>query len=102
MGSLWKFTKKILLLSHGQASGERGSSINKEISVENMTAQTLISQGVGKDHLMSARGVNKDHQLSVGGVSKDYLLSVGGFSKDCHLSVGWVSKAPSTECWRGQ
>ena len=37
---LWELTKKLLLLSHGQASVERGFSINKEISVENMTAQT--------------------------------------------------------------
>lgn len=41
---LWELTKKLLLLSHGQASVERGFSINKEISVENMTEQTLISQ----------------------------------------------------------
>ena len=41
---LWELTKNLLLLSHGQASVERGFSINKEISVENMTLQTLISQ----------------------------------------------------------
>ena len=43
---LWELTKNLLLLSHGQASVERGFSINKEISVENMTVQTLISQRV--------------------------------------------------------
>ena len=56
---LWELTKKLLLLSHGQASVERGFSINKEISVENMTAQTLISQRVIKDHLLNVGGVTK-------------------------------------------
>ena len=48
-----------LLLSHGQASVERGYSIDKEISVENMTAQTLISQRVIKNHLLNVGGVTK-------------------------------------------
>ena len=56
---LWELTKNLLLLSHGQASVERGFSINKEISVENMTAQTLISQRVIKDHLLNVGGVIK-------------------------------------------
>lgn len=56
---LWELTKNLLLLSHGQASVERGFSINKEISVENMTVQTLISQRVIKDHLLNVRGVTK-------------------------------------------
>ena len=56
---LWELTKRLLLLSHGQASVERGFSINKEISVENMTAQTLISQRVIKDHLLNVGGVTK-------------------------------------------
>ena len=56
---LWELTKKLLLLSHGQASVERGFSINKEISVENMTVQTLISQRVIKDHLLNVGGVTK-------------------------------------------
>ena len=56
---LWELTKKLLLLSHGQASVERGFSINKEISVENVTAQTLISQRVIKHHLLNVGGVTK-------------------------------------------
>ena len=56
---LWELTKKLLLLSHGQASVEQGFSINKEISVENMTAQMLISQRVIKDHLLNVGGVTK-------------------------------------------
>lgn len=56
---LWELTKNLLLLSYGQASVERGFSINKEISVENMTVQTLISQRVIKDHLLNVGGVTK-------------------------------------------
>lgn len=56
---LWEFNKKLLLLSHGQASVEQGFSVNKEISVENMAAQTLISQRVIKDHLLNVGGVAK-------------------------------------------
>lgn len=56
---LWELTKNLLLLSHGQASVERGFSINKEISVENMTLQTLISQRVIKNHLLNVGGVTK-------------------------------------------
>ena len=41
---LWNLSKKLLLLSHGQASVERGFSINKEVSVQNMSAQTLVAQ----------------------------------------------------------
>ena len=52
-------TRKLLLLSHGQASVERGFSISKEISVENMAEQTLITQRVIKDHLNNVGGVTK-------------------------------------------
>ena len=41
---LWDLTRKLLLLSHGQASVERGFSVNKEISVENMTQLTFTAQ----------------------------------------------------------
>ena len=57
--NLWDLTKKLLFLSHGQASVERGFSINKEISVENMAEQTLIAQRVIKDHLINVGGVSK-------------------------------------------
>jgi len=56
---LWDLTKKLLLLSHGQASVEHGFSINKEISVENMAEQTLIAQRVIKDHLINVGGATK-------------------------------------------
>ena len=45
--------KIILTLSHGQASVERGFSINKSLLVENLTETSLISQKIVLDHLRS-------------------------------------------------
>ena len=59
MADLWDLDRKLLLLLHGQASVERGLSINKKISVENMTEQSLIAQRVIKDHLINVGGVTK-------------------------------------------
>ena len=36
----------LLLLSHGQASVERGFSVNKEVMVQNLAEQSLISQRI--------------------------------------------------------
>ena len=41
---LWGVLESLLLLSHGQASVERGFSFNKEISVENLKANSLIAR----------------------------------------------------------
>ncbi|XP_070390112.1 uncharacterized protein [Dermacentor albipictus] len=43
---LWEVLKVLLLLSHGQASVERGFSVNKQIAVENMAELSYISQRV--------------------------------------------------------
>lgn len=40
----WNVVVQLLLLSHGQATVERGFSINKEISVENLKEHSLIAQ----------------------------------------------------------
>lgn len=43
---LWAVVKLLLLLSHGQASVERGFSINKQVAVENLAELSYISQRV--------------------------------------------------------
>lgn len=43
---LWAVMKLLLLLSHGQASVERGFSINKQVAVENLAELSYISQRV--------------------------------------------------------
>jgi len=46
-----------LLLSHGQASVERGFSVNKELVVENQSEQTLAARRILKDHIVHVNGV---------------------------------------------
>lgn len=67
---LWSVVKDLLILSHGQASVERGFSINKEISVENMSHKTLISRRAIKDHLNSVGGASNVH------ITKELLFNV--------------------------
>lgn len=54
---LWEIVQKVLLLSHGQASVERGFSVNKNITVANMKERTLIAQRVIVDRLHHVGGV---------------------------------------------
>jgi hypothetical protein len=41
---LWSVLKKLLLLSHGQASVERGFSINKDVSDTNIKSTNLVAR----------------------------------------------------------
>lgn len=50
---LWTVIRQLLLISHGQASVERGFSMNKEVSVQNMSQSTLIARRTIKDHIKS-------------------------------------------------
>lgn len=67
---LTKLMKLVMCLSHGQASVERGFSINKKIEVENMKEKTLIAQRTICDYVTKAGGI-----LNVG-MTKELLLSV--------------------------
>ncbi|XP_059169593.1 uncharacterized protein LOC131951256 [Physella acuta] len=44
--NIWKVVKDLLLLSHGQASVERGFSVNKELEECNMAPKTLIAKRI--------------------------------------------------------
>ena len=48
----WSVIEMALLLSHGQASVERGFSVNKELVVENRQEESLIARRIIKDHIM--------------------------------------------------
>ncbi|KAG0423629.1 hypothetical protein HPB47_000599, partial [Ixodes persulcatus] len=54
---LFAFVKLILSLSHGNASVERGFSINKDCLVENQKEQSLVAQRIVYDAVSSAGGV---------------------------------------------
>ena len=45
--------KLILTLSHGQASIERGFSLNESICKKNMSSESLIAKRVVKDHMLA-------------------------------------------------
>lgn len=51
--NVWCTVHYILLLSHGQANVERGFSINKEVSEQSMSEETLAAKMCIKDHIKS-------------------------------------------------
>ena len=57
--SPFSVVKLILILSHGQATVERGFSVNKEVEVENLKEHTLVAQRIVCDHVNSVGGVLK-------------------------------------------
>lgn len=67
---LWEAVKLVLILSHGQASVERGFSINREVMVVNLKEHWLIDQRVihvleGRKyhlHLDDQRRLKQDEQ----------------------------------------
>ena len=56
---LWSFVEKLLLLSHGQATVERGFSINKEVEMCNMNKDTIVLQRLICDCVRMCGGVVK-------------------------------------------
>ena len=63
--------KMLLTLSHEQADVERGFSLNDKLLVENMQEQSLISQRIVKDHMLSSG--YKPHNIPI---SRDLIKSV--------------------------
>lgn len=57
MAPLWNVMKNLLLLSHGQATVERGFSVNRQIETENMIEQTVVSERLVCDHLKGIGGL---------------------------------------------
>lgn len=55
---LWNVVELLLLLSHGNASVERGFSINRQIEVENMQESSYRAQRLVCDHLRSIGGID--------------------------------------------
>ena len=77
---LWEVCQLLLLLSHGQATVERGFSVNKEVTIENLSEQSLVAQRTIVDHVRSVGGV-----LNVN-YSKELLLSASG------ISIIWIKR----------
>lgn len=54
---LWTIVKLLLVLSHGQATVERGFSVNRQVCVENLKDLSYVSQRVVCDAVEKAGGV---------------------------------------------
>ncbi|KAL6457747.1 hypothetical protein MHYP_G00329770 [Metynnis hypsauchen] len=75
----WDFCQKLLLLSHGQASVERGFSVNKEVEAENMQEDTIVTHRLICDYVTMHGGVTqvpltKELLASVGAARSKYRL----------------------------
>ena len=56
---VWDSVKMLLVISHGQASVERGFSINKYASTVNQSAENLVARRVVRDHVNYIGGIGK-------------------------------------------
>ena len=56
-GALWAMVKPLLLLSHGQASVERGFSVNRQVEVENLIGDSFLAERLIRDHIYSVGGI---------------------------------------------
>ncbi|CAM4634986.1 unnamed protein product [Leuciscus chuanchicus] len=57
---LWAFIRKLLLLSHGQATVERGFSVNKEVEISNIQEDTIVAHRIVCDYVSLHGGVLKE------------------------------------------
>ena len=78
MKELWNVIRGLLLLSHGQATVERGFSTNKEVMAQNLSQDRLISRRIIKDHLHASGGlreiqVTPEMLKTVAGARQKYL-----------------------------
>jgi len=76
---LWAVVKIVMLLSHGQATVERGFSINKQVESDNLKEDTFRARRVICDHVNAVGGIfnvdvaNKQLQVSAAGARQKYL-----------------------------
>lgn len=76
---VWSVVKLLLLMSHGQATVERGFSVNKEVAVENLKERSFIAQRIIRDHIESVGGLpnvqisKKKLLMSSAGAQQKYL-----------------------------
>lgn len=54
---LWSVVRMLLLLSHGQASVERGFSVNRQLEVVNLQEGTYVAQRIICDHIHYVGGL---------------------------------------------
>ena len=57
LSDLWCVVRSLLLLTHGQASIERGFSVNKQMQTDNLCERTFVAQRMVHDHIISVGGI---------------------------------------------
>ena len=80
--------KVILTLSHGQASVERGFSINKSVLKVNITEESIVSKKLVRDHIIA----NKLEPHTVP-ISNQLICSVSCACQSCKESLLAAEKA---------
>ena len=61
---VWNIFKIVFVLSHGQASIERGFSVNKHLLVENLKTQSLIALRRIENHMSSSGKTPYDIEIT--------------------------------------
>lgn len=97
--NLWKIFKMILVLSHGQASVERGFSINKNLEVENLSENSYIAQRIVCDYVKHAGGVTatKELRMAASSAHAKYKLYLEDQRKEQEILENKKRKAKSDE-----
>lgn len=72
---LWNIVKMLLILSHGQASVERGFSINKDLLKCNMSQKTLIAERIVTDSVKIKLGEEDKHKVYNINISNKLLMN---------------------------
>ena len=91
--SVWRVVSDLLLLSHGQASVERGFSVNRQIEVENLHEESVVAQRLlcDRDHIKNAGGIHKVD------VSKQLLISAASARQKYMAHLDERKRAKVTE-----
>ena len=61
---MWEVCKIMSTLSHGQSSVERGFTVNKQFSIENLNAKTLIALRRVADHMSASEETPEEVQIT--------------------------------------
>lgn len=78
LADLWGVVKHVMLLSHGQATVERGFSMNKQVSVHNIAEHTIVAHRLITDHVKKIGGLDKME------VSKELILAASSARHKYH------------------
>lgn len=89
--SVWRVVSDLLLLSHGQASVERGFSVNRQIKVENLHEESVVAQRLVCDHINNAGGIHKVD------ISKQLLISAASARQKYMAHLDERKRAKITE-----